>query len=192
MVHFGGSPRPNRSPSTDLLNKLTASDNDQPWSEVLDRLHASDFQIAIVVSGGGGGSLARCFRRPGASKTFVEAVVAYAHRAMAEYLGESPVGQSASRETANQLSRAAMVRCARLSDAESGTFRPIGISLVAALPTSSPRRGEDRIEVSLSFGNETKSWSRNLRKGQFTRESAEDVADAMFLAALSELLECND
>ncbi len=107
---------------------------------------------------------------------------------MTEYLAEKPAGPSASLETANQLSRAALIRCAQLSDLEADAFLPVGMALVAALPTSLSRKGEDRIHVSLSFGNEIKSWSRNLSKGQFTRASAEDVADEMFFAALQALL----
>jgi nicotinamide mononucleotide (NMN) deamidase PncC len=169
-----------------LFNTIAESDDDQTWPKLLDRLHTSDFQIAIVISGGGSGSLAKCFRHPGASKTFVEAVIAYSRASMTEYLGEAPVGTSASADTARQLSLAAIDRCTRLSDAEE--FTPVGIAIVAALPTSVPRKGADRIHVAMTVNGTTQTWASELPKGEFTRESAEDAADRMLSDALTQLL----
>ena len=155
------------------------------WDSTLDRLHASDVRIAVVVSGGGSGAIARCFRRAGASRTFVEAAVPYSHAAMQDYLGHKPTGPSASVETARQLSEVAWDRCQRLSDVDD--FRAAGIALVAALPTSMHRKGHDRIHVAVRCDGKTQTWSENLAGGEFTRESAESLADEMFLTALSSL-----
>ena len=152
---------------------------------VLDRLHASDYQISIVVSGGGSGAIAKCFQRSGASKSFVEAVVAYSRGAMAEYLEGPPVGRSASIETARQLAEMARRRCEQLTDAEG--FCAAGLALTAALPTTPPRNGRDQIHVALNREGATETWSKELRKGEFTRESAEALADEMFLRALNSM-----
>lgn len=170
------------------MNENSSSTDGTVLPSLLDRLHDSPFQISMVFSGGGSGAISNCFRYPGASKTFVEAVVAYSRKAMIDYLGEPTVGSSASLETAKQLSQVAMLRCTRLSDAEAGTFPSVGIALVAALPTSSDRKGEDRIHVSLTDADGTRSWSRTLIKGQFTRASAEKAAEEMLDDALHSLL----
>ena len=119
----------------------------------------------------------------------MEAVVAYSHAAMTDYLGQPSVGSSASIATADQLSREAMLRCRRLTDLDAEKIEPVGVALVAALPTSSIRRGDDSIHVSITVGDATQSWSRNLPKGEFTRESAENIADTMFYETLASLID---
>tara|TARA_R110002049_G_scaffold4601_5_gene32068 strand:- start:106902 stop:107435 length:534 start_codon:yes stop_codon:yes gene_type:complete len=174
--------------SEQRLTHHPTTDVDASWATTLDPLHTTDFQIAMVVSGGGSRAIGRCFQRPGASRSFVEAVVPYSHAAMCEYLNEPPAGPSASVETAIQLSRVAMERCRRLSDNGINTSIPVGISLVAALPTSEPRKGQDRIHVALNVNGSIQTWTRQLPRGEFTRDAAERVAEAMFLSAMGELL----
>jgi hypothetical protein len=164
------------------------------WQTVLKQLGQSPWQIAIAVSGGGAGTLAKCFRRPGASRTFVEAAVPYARFAMADYLGEPPVGPSASDATAEQAARRAWQRCRKFADAATSEARFAGIALTAALPTTTPRPTPDRIHVAVCCDGPQAGQprchieSRELESGKFTRQSAEDVADQMMLEALASLL----
>ena len=109
----------------------------------------------------------------------------YSRAAMEDYLGDEPAGSSASLETARQLSVVACGRSERLSDNDDA--RAAGIALVAALPTSIRRQGRDRIHVAVHFDGKTQSWSQALADGEFTRESAEALADQMILVALCEL-----
>lgn len=164
----------------------TVSDSD--WRELFQQLVELPLQIAIVISGGGSGSLPKCFRRAGASANFLEAVIPYSIPAMDEYLGEPACGPSASGPVAQQLARVAYGRAARLSESE----QKAGLSLVAALPTNPPRRGNDRIHIAVHLQHVGWLLSRELPKHEYTRESAEDVADAMMHWALKLMLQEDD
>ncbi len=155
------------------------------WHALLDQLHASPIQIALVMAGGGSGALAHCFRRPGASSTFVEAVIPYSRRSMAEYL-ELPqdVRPDVSIETAQRLAERAFHRAARFCESEN-QHSAAGISLTAALPTSEPRRGLDRIHVALQDDARRSHWSVDLGQADVTRSFAETVSDELLFKALA-------
>jgi hypothetical protein len=159
--------------------------NDIQWQELLDAFHASPLAIALVAAGGGSGAISRCFQREGASRSFVEAVIPYSRASLAEYLGAPLAGASASSATARQLAAVARRRAKRLCDDHEGNRRPVGIALVAALPTEPPRRGGDRIHVASESIDGTSQWSLNLVKGSCTRPMAEIVSDEMMFMALA-------
>jgi hypothetical protein len=161
------------------------------WEGVFQSLTSSKLQIAMVVSGGGSGAVARCFRRPGASAIFVEAVIAYSRKSQASYLQRAAEGTSASPQRARQLAATALARAQSLSDHEFDV-RAAGISLVAALPTQSPRRGEDRIHVALKTSSRAAMWTLALPKGVFDRATAEAIADEMLYIALARLSHDDD
>lgn len=178
------------------LNPRASEDR---WTESLGRLSGSDIRVAIVVTGGGSGAISRCFRREGASRSFVEAVIPYSHAALLDYMGRALEDSSTSPATARTLATIARKRARVFTDPgdesderDSGSWA--GIALVAALPTSRLRRGEDRIHVALRSDNESTVWTVHLAKEAHTRDSAETVADEMMLRALSELVgaEAND
>ncbi|MFK8112265.1 MAG: hypothetical protein AB8B91_08680 [Rubripirellula sp.] len=161
--------------------------NQTAWDQLFARLRVTPFQIAIVMSGGGSGALAECFRRSGASANFVEAVIPYSQRAMSEYLSQTPLGSAASLETAKQLAEVAHQRAQRLG--EPNSQHCVGLALVAALPTSRPRRGDDRIHVAAKQTDSGVSRSIQLAKNEFSRESAEEVADQLIYLALADIAE---
>ena len=163
------------------------------WDRLFEGLQNSRQRIAIVVTGGGAGALARCFRREGASKNFVEAVIPYSHAALIEYLGSPPSDSSASPAVAKQLAAVALRRAAGMGDAdhqnENHVREAAGIALSAALPTTPRRRGTDRIHVVLRTHRRGVLWSLELTKDAQTRERAETIADEMVYRALTELTE---
>lgn len=161
--------------------------DDDAFSELLLRLTRTPWQIAIVVAGGGSGAIAKCLRRPGASKNFVEVVVPYAHEAMVDYLGAAAPAGYADRATATQLASVAMRRVRRLGVGNASTA--VGIALVAALPTEPPRDHVDRIRVTIATENRRQTWSRHLTDRVYTRDLAESIADAMVFTALESLVE---
>jgi len=166
---------------------MLVDDDRFDWRSLLDALHASPFRVAIVVAGGGAGALAECFRHEGASKTFVDACIPYSRRAMTEYLGAEPRDASAAGKTARQLAEKAFARGQSLDDGD-GDGQYAGVALVAALPTTQPRRGADRIHVALHTRETSTLWSTELEKGAYTRESAETVADDLVQIALADLV----
>jgi hypothetical protein len=160
--------------------------NDDAWADLFDRIRQSPWQMGLVFSGGGVGALSRCFRRSGASANMVEAVIPYSHAAMLEYVGEPLKGPSASAAVAEQLAMIALARAAALTDHEQGM--PVGVALVAALPTSPPRHGDNRVHVAIR-ANDFSIQLANHFAADLTREVAEAAVDDLVFDALSLLLE---
>ena len=162
------------------------SETNPSWDKLFESLVVTPFQVALVVTGGGTGAVERCFRRPGASGNFVEAVIPYSRAASQEYLGQPPAGPYASEEFARQLAELAFHRASRLSDREQSV--PVGISLAAALPTNRADTTEQRIHVALHTVNQQRCWSESWSKGSHTRVSAEALADQMVYRAINALI----
>ena len=152
------------------------------WARLFDRLAEQTIQIALVCTGGGSGAIARCFRRSGASKNFVEAVMPYSRAASDEYLGREFNGSKASKEFADQLAEVSYQRSGRLSECEPSDA--VGIALVAALPTSETTDAIEQIHVALHRQEGQRCWSEVLEKGTHSRESAETIADQMVFRAI--------
>ncbi|KAA1262016.1 hypothetical protein LF1_45770 [Rubripirellula obstinata] len=140
-------------------------------------------QIALVISGGGTGVIGTCLRRPGASQKFVEAVVPYSRRSMTDYLGQEPLGPSASIETAQQMAQRAFKRAAKLSDWPDSD--PVGVAMTCALPTVPPRNQVHQIHVAIHGSDVMKQWTRILGSEIATRDEAEFAAEQMMLEALA-------
>jgi len=166
------------------------------WNELLRQLHAGPVRIAIVAAGGGSRQVSQCFRGAGASQTFVDAAIPYSRKSMIQFLGGTPTDSHASAATARQLAVRAFERAAEFSAAEPATVgldpgevAPVGLALTAALPTTPPRRGHDRIHLVVHSHQFTKQWSLVLPPGVHGRESAETVADEFISASLADLNE---
>ncbi|TWT54746.1 hypothetical protein Pla22_23980 [Rubripirellula amarantea] len=147
------------------------------WKSLTKRLSQTDWQIALVVSGGGIGAIERCMKRAGASVNFVEAVVPYSRASMRDYLGAPMVGKSASKETSIQLAQVAFERAVSFSDIDQG--RAVGIALVAAMPTFPARNQTNQIHVAMITMNGCQSRSRELDGQLIDRDDAEEIAEAM-------------
>jgi hypothetical protein len=159
---------------------------DFDWEGLFASLTQSPLQIALVVTGGGSGAVAHCFRRAGASAVLVEAVIPYSRLSLANYLNVQPRGSSASPARAHQLAATALARAGALTDREM-PYETAGLALVAALPTIHPRKGADRIHVSLHTQRERELWSAELPKDAFDRDTAEAITEEMIFIALSGL-----
>jgi hypothetical protein len=169
------------------------------WNRLLDDLRRSPMGVALVAAGGGSGAIGRCFRRPGASETFVEAAIPYSRASMRDYLGEAVAGPSASAETACQLAARACRRAGRLDDhlptggePPRGDRLAVGISLVAALPTLGPGPGRYSIHAAVQTPTAASRWSLSLEGGRWTRSEAETVADELIFRALASLVAGHD
>lgn len=132
---------------------------DEVWDQVLAQVESSPLQIALVVTGGGSGAMARCFARAGASRHFVDAAVPYSRRALSAYLNGGDATPSVCRPVAESMACAARRRAADwgsgegwgtvglsgapglsggIASSEPSVVVPAGIALTAALPTSMP------------------------------------------------------
>lgn len=156
------------------------------WSALLASLCETDYQIAIAVTGGGTGSLTLCFARPGASRNFVDAAIPYSRASAVAYLGEPLGGPSASVEVAGQIARQACQRADRLSDRS--VVNPVGIGLVAALPTEPPAPAEHRIHAAMFAADKLTTWSVRLPDQGMSRSTAELAADELVFRAIADLI----
>ena len=89
---------------------------------------------------------------------------------------------------AKQLAGVALKRAGRLGDDQTDAQQPVGIALVAALPTTPRRRGGDRIHAALQTHREGRLWSLELTKDAYTRQQAEAIADETIGCAMTALL----
>jgi hypothetical protein len=85
------------------------------------------------------------------------------------------------------LAATALARAEALTDRDM-PYETAGLALVAALPTMHPRKGADRIHVSLHTQRERQLWSAELPKDAFDRDAAEAITEEMIFIALSGLL----
>lgn len=171
----------------DESNGDPASPPESSFSELMRQLCQTRWQIAMVVTGGGTGAIAKCLRRSGASINFIEAFVPYSHASVIDYLGEPLRAGHADLSTAMQLASVAMRRAGELGSGKAGDA--VGIALVAALPTEPPRDHVDRIHVAIETANDAKTWSRELTDRAYIREEAEAIADALVFAAIAFLMD---
>lgn len=153
---------------------------------IFRQLMLGRWQIAMVISGGGSGSVTSCLRRSGASKNFVEIAIPYSRASMENYLGNKTAGPSASIETARQLASRALDRASQFSDLQDAI--PVGLSLTAALPTQPPRDQVNQVHVSLQSDGVIKDWSQFFGPEITSRSEAETVADDMLMHAIEFLV----
>ena len=105
---------------------------------LVELIHTSGFQAALVVCGGGSGAVHALLSYSGASRFVVEAQVPYSTAALAAYLGMFP-SQACSEPTARAMAAKALERAGEL-----GGKNPLGVACTAALKTRRVRRGSDR------------------------------------------------
>ncbi|MGB7324835.1 MAG: CinA family protein [Rubripirellula sp.] len=167
------------------------SSPDQWATDLFARLVQSDWQIALVVTGGGSGAISHCFRRQGASKNFVEAAIPYSRASLESYLGAPPADSSASTATARQAASSAYKRAETLGTKSAD--HAVGLAMLAVLPTDPPRPDVCRICVAMQTSRESTVWSTMLDdhagcQNRQKRQAAESIADQMVLNALAHLL----
>ena len=167
------------------------------WNNVLQALSATNISIAMVVTGGGTGVIPRCFRRVGASLNFVDANVPYSRVATEQYLGFKPVESYASVNTACALAKAAYARAQTQTETRS---HALGLSMTASLPThpvahashNDPRWPDaktsvpdSQIHVASHDTINRRNWSLHFSARQCNRNTAESIAEQIFLVALT-------
>ena len=156
-------------------------------------IHSSRTAAALVLAGGGTGAIPLLLRRPGGSRTVLDAAVPYGPAAVADYLGHAPA-RACSAETAEALARRAFQRACEFRADRSVPV--VGVGATAALATDRVRRGEDRLHaaafdgsrtIALEFPFEPPHSNRQAQETAAERAIAALLADAMGIAPWSEL-----
>ncbi|NOY28651.1 MAG: hypothetical protein GXP28_00320 [Planctomycetes bacterium] len=152
-----------------------------PWTELIERIHASDYQLVIAVTGGGSKAISQLLEVAGASRTVLEAVVPYASSSLEAWLGGTP-DQSCSEPTARAMAMAAWMRGRHLAP-DLDPQNLVGVGATASLASHRPKRGEHRVHVAVQTATQTVSCSLQLRK-----DSRRDREQEQWLAAMLILL----
>jgi len=163
--------------------------NESDWQTLFVRLGATQVQLSIVVTGGGSGVIQRCFRRPGASRNFVEANVPYSRPALAAFLGEAPIDGSVSQTTVIHMAEVARRRAERLGDRE--TPIAAGLAITAALPTEPPSEFASRVYIAIDSCGIRRQWLETFDK-TMDRLAAEARVEALTLKAVWSIVELSE
>jgi len=159
-----------------------------PWTELIERVHASETRLVIAITGGGSKAISQLLDVAGASRTVLEAVVPYAGSSLAEWLGGPPAERSCSEPTARAMAMAAWMR-ARCLAPDTSPQQLVGIGATASLASDRPKRGEHRIHVAVQTAKHTASYSFQLSKGDRDRKKEQWLAAKLILVAVGEA--CN-
>ena len=162
-------------------------------TDLVRRIHDARHRGVIVVTGGGGGAIARLVGTPGASRTVLEALVPYSSAALVEFLHGKPEGFCTA-ATARAMAMAAYRRAGRLWEAESTASEAIGeppelfgLGVTASLASDRPKRGAHRIHLAAQTAEATWSRSIELTKGLRTREVEESLATRLAIYLLADV-----
>ncbi len=138
-------------------------------SERATRLHASPWQGACFVTGGGSLFLSELLTTPGASATVLDVQVPYATSALTQLLGGAPA-QAASNATARQLAVAAYHRAVQLTGNDSPTHC-FGLGCTASLGTNRQKRGTHRAHWTLQTARKTYTFEATYSSDRATEEA---------------------
>ena len=150
--------------------------------KLIEKVHASKTMVVTAVAGAGAGAISQLLSAPGASRTVLEALVAYSPGSLAELLGYKPL-QAVSLDTATAMARRAYQRALHLRNSSSPI---VGVGCTAAIATDRPRRGEHRAYVATWSQTGTTTYSLDLAKGLRERQAEEKIVSSLVLRAISE------
>ena len=146
-------------------------------------IHSSRTAAALVLAGGGTGAIPLLLRRPGGSRTVLDAAVPYGPAAVADYVGHAPA-RACSAETAEALARRAFQRACEFRADRSVPV--VGLGATAALATDRVRRGEDRLHAAAFDGSRTIALEFPFEPPHSNRQAQETAAERAIVALLAD------
>lgn len=161
----------------------------EPWTEIIRRVHASPAQCVLCVTGGGASAIGRLLSVPGGSRSILEAVVPYASQALDQWLTRQP-DSYCSAATALSMASMSWSRAKRLmGSAETHEVNQdwlVGVSCTASLASDRPKKGEHRCFVATQTTTATHLFTLSLQKGARDRAAEEEVVARVLLFALAD------
>lgn len=150
--------------------------------ELIAAIHACDAKAVLAATGGGATAISDLLAVPGASNTVLEAVVPYASKSLAQWLGAEPE-HACDERTARLMAMRAFRRALELLGDEADAALACGVACTAALASNRPKRGEHRAHIAIQTSGWTAVESITLAKGERTRlEEERLVADSLLNA----------
>jgi len=172
------------SRATSQIQGKTSTVSQTSWTELIERIHASGYQLVLAVTGGGSEAISQLLEVAGASRTVLEAVVPYADSSLEAWLGGTP-GQFCSEPTARAMAMAAWMRARRLAP-QGDPKHLVGVGATASLASDRLKRGEHRVHVAVQTATHTASCSLQLRKGCRDRKQEQELAAKLILLVTGE------
>ena len=154
-------------------------------TQLIQAIHASDYQAVVAVTGGGSHAISQLLMVPGASRTILEARIPYAPSAFEDWLN-GWTGQACSGPAARAMAMTAWERARQLAPA-ANPQRWVGLACTASLATDRPKQGAHRIHVAVQTASHTGLISLTLHKGARNRIQEEQVAAHMLLGMLAQV-----
>lgn len=144
----------------------------------------SNWRFVVSISGGGSAFISDYLALPGASGTFLEAVVPYSQEATDAFLGFRPENYCSER-TARQLAAQARARAVELTELGARSDAPVvGIGVAASLASDRPKKGAHRVCCAVQTRGAVFSAELNLTKDARTRAQEERLAADFILSVL--------
>lgn len=147
--------------------------------DILEKIHASPSQVAIISTGGAAQALTWLLELPGSSRTVLEISVPYGPEALEEQLGYTPP-KFVTPEVAQQLATRAFEHAQKLT---SGI--PLGVGCTASLATLHPKRGEHRVVIAVRSSEGFTTYDLILNKGKRDRAAEDKVASRLLIQTLA-------
>ena len=148
----------------------------------------SNWRFVVSISGGGSAFISDYLALPGASATFLEAIVPYAQDATDAFLGfrpESYCSEKTARLLASQAFRRAGELDARARERNEVAETPlVGIGVSAALASDRPKKGAHRVYCAIRTSNVVFSATLRLTKNARERAQEERLAADFAMSAL--------
>lgn len=144
----------------------------------------SNWRFVVSISGGGSAFISDYLALPGASGTFLEAIVPYSQEATDAFLGFRPENYCSER-TARQLAAQARARAVELTELAARSDAPVvGIGVAASLASDRPKKGAHRVYCAVQTRGAVFSAELNLTKDARTRAQEERLAADFILSVL--------
>lgn len=148
----------------------------------------SNWRFVVSISGGGSAFISDYLALPGASATFLEALVPYSQDATDAFLGfrpESYCSEKTARLLASQAFRRAVELDAKARERGEVAETPlVGIGVSASLASDRPKKGAHRVYCAIRTSNVVFSATLRLTKDARTRAREERLAADFVMSGL--------
>ena len=169
-------------------NDLDSTSSDFKTLEaVIERLHQTPHMLVYEFAGAGVQALAWLHAVAGSSATILEANDRYSRKSFIESAGFEP-DKFVSLEASEALAKQALKRAQYLKPKHlkhEGTAA-IGVSCIASIATSRPKRGEHKCFISIADELAVTSYSLTLDKGARNRDEEEALVSILVIKAIAE------
>jgi hypothetical protein len=148
---------------------------------LVDRIHASGWQGAVAITGGGTGAYDRLLRYGGGSATFVEGAIPYATESFSDHV-RGLDGKTVTTEAVRRLAMTVFQRSKKLKKDAAKVF---GVAASCSLAKKGGERAGREHKLCVAAHTTDFSWAVELRIPHGTRRAQEDVTSRTIVLAVA-------